>query len=275
MLEIFTYLFIQKALISGIAISIACSMLGLFLVVKRYALFGDAISHIALSGVSIGIFLNVYPLWTSIITSTIASLGIIRLRKSTKLHGDTIISILLLSGVAFAVMLISISNGFTSDLFSYLFGNILLISNEDFITALIASSIIIASILILKDRLYYIAINLEQAKLSGIKVDLIEYIFMILASVIAIVAIRLVGILLVSSIIVLPNAASLMLGKGFKFTMLASIIISVTSVVIGIISSYYLDIAPSSMIVIIGLVILLGIVIKNSYISKKGFILNR
>lgn len=275
MLEIFTYLFIQKALISGIAISIACSMLGLFLVVKRYALFGDAISHITLSGVSIGIFLNIYPLWTSIITSTIASLGIIRLRKSTKLHGDTIISILLLSGVAFAVLFISISNGFTSDLFSYLFGNILLISNEDFITALIASSIIIASILILKDRLYYIAISVEQAKLSGIKVDLIEYIFMILASVIAIVAIRLVGILLVSAIIVLPNAASLMLGKGFKFTMLASIIISVTSVVIGIISSYYLDIAPSSMIVIIGLVTLLGIVIKNSYISKKGVILNR
>ncbi len=138
-MELFAYIFMQKALISGIAISIACSILGLFLVMRRYSLFGDAMAHVALSGIAIGIFLNVYPLWTSLITSVIASLGITKLRRSTKLQGDIIIAVLLITGIAVAVSLISASDGFTVDLFSYLFGSIFLISDEDFMSAIVAS----------------------------------------------------------------------------------------------------------------------------------------
>ena len=262
-MELFSYIFMQKALLSGIAISIACSMLGLFLVMRRYSLFGDAMAHVALSGIAIGIFLNIYPLWTSLITSIIASLGITKLRRSTRLQGDIVIAVLLITGIAVAVLLISISDGFTTDLFSYLFGSIFLISDEDFIAAIIASIVIIGSLFVLREKLFFIALDEEQAKISGIKVELIDYIFMILASIIVIIAIRLVGILLVSSLIVLPNVASIMLGKGFKDTLLSSIAISVISVTLGIVASYYLDITPSGMIVLVGVVILLAIIFRN------------
>ncbi len=259
MFDILAYSFIQKALISGVVIGIACSMLGLFLVIKRYSLFGDATAHVALSGIAIGIFLNVYPLFTALITSALASLGIARLSKSVKLQGDAIIAILFLSGVAIAVLLISMAKGFTVDLFSYLFGSIFLISNEDLVISIIASGIIISVISMLKDKLFYIALDEEQARISGINVDLINYIFIILASIIVILSIRLVGVLLVSSLIVLPNVASIMLGKGFRHTMLASMMISVASIVSGIVSSYYLDVAPSAMIMLVGMMILLAI----------------
>jgi len=269
MIDILSYLFIQKALISGIIISIACSMLGLFLIMKKYSLFGDALSHVALSGIAIGIFLNIYPLWSALITSIFASLGITKLRKSTYLEGDIMIAILLISGVAFALLLISISKGFTLDLFSYLFGSIFLITNEDFVLAIIASLCVIGSILILKDKLFLATIDEEQARISGINVNLLDYIFIILATIIVILSIRLVGILLVSSLLVLPNIASIMLGKGFKPTLLTSIIISPVSVTIGILSSYYLDITPSSMIVLTMVSILL-IILFTKRLNKMN-----
>lgn len=263
MFDIFSYLFIQKALINGIAISIACSMLGIFLVMKRYSLFGDAHSHVALTGIAIGLFLNIYPLWTALITSILASLGITRLRKNTKLQGDLLMALLFISGIGIAVLFISASGGFNIDILSYLFGSIFLISNEEFVYAIVASIVVISSLLILKDRLFFISLDEEQAKISGIKIELIDYIFMILASIIVIIAIRVVGTLLVSALIVLPNVSSILLGKGFRDTILASVIISIISVIIGIITSYYLNVAPSGMITLVGISILLAILLKE------------
>lgn len=263
MLEILTYAFMQKALIAGIAIGTACSMLGLFLVLKRYSLFGDAISHVALSGVAIGIFLNIYPLWTALITSAAASVGITRLRQSTRIQGDALIAMLLIFGVAFAVLLISASGGFRVDLFSYLFGSITLISSEDMLTAVVASLAIVTVVIMLKDKFFYMALDERQAKISGLNTTLLNYIFMIMTSIIVIVAMRLVGILLVSSLIVLPNITAMMLGKGFKATMLISLCISLASVVAGIITSYYLSVATSGMIVVICIGIMASIMISK------------
>ncbi len=268
MLEILAYPFMQKALIAGIAIAAACSMLGLFLVLKRYSLFGDALSHVALAGVAIGIFFKVYPLWTALLTAVAASLGITRLRESTRIQGDALIAVLLIFGVASAVLLISASGGFRVDLFSYLFGSITLISNEDALTAVIASLAIIASLLTLKDRLFYMVLDERQAKISGLDITQLNYIFMIMASIMVIVAIRLVGILLVSSLIVLPNIAAMMLGRGFKTTMLISLCISIASAITGIITAYYLNVSTSGMIVMVCIGIMVSIMVLKHHNMK-------
>ncbi|MEM0364906.1 MAG: metal ABC transporter permease [Candidatus Nitrosocaldus sp.] len=263
MLEILAYTFMQKALIAGIAIGAACSILGLFLVLRRYSLFGDALAHVALSGVAIGLFFNIYPLWTALLTSVTASLGITRLRQSIRMQGDALIAVLLIFGVAVAVLLISASGGFKVDLFSYLFGSITLISNEDMLTAVVASIAILASVMALKDKLFYMALDERQAKISGLNIALLNYIFMIMASIMVIVAMRLVGILLVSSLIVIPNIAAMMLGRGFKATMLISLCISLTSVIVGIITSYYLNVATSGMIVVVCIGIMASIMLSK------------
>jgi zinc transport system permease protein len=268
-LEILGYGFIQKGLITGIAIAVICSMMGVFLVLRRYSLFGDAISHMAFGGISVGMLVGVYPLWTAFAVSVLGALGITKLRKSTKISGDAAIAVLLVSGFGIGVLLISATDGFKVDLFSFLFGNIFLISLEDMLFILGISAGIVATLVVLRKQLLHFTFDEEQAKVSGLNVDRLNYVFVILASVTVITSMRLVGILLISALIVLPNITSMMFGKGFKKTIAISISISVFSVVSGIVTSYYLDLAPSGTIVMISVAILVGTLVAK-YLGVVG-----
>lgn len=262
-LEILSYSFIQKGLIAGMAIAIICSLLGVFLVLRRYSLFGDAVAHMAFGGISVGMLVGVYPLWTAFAVSVLGALGITKLRKSTKISGDAAIAVLLVSGLGVGVLLISATDGFRVDLFSFLFGSILLISTEDTLLILGISAGIVAALTVLRKQLLHMTFDEEQAKVSGLNIDRLNYIFVVLASITVITSMRLVGILLISALIVLPNITSMMFGKGFKKTVIISMSISVFSVVSGIILSYYLDLAPSGAIVMITVAILVGTLIAK------------
>lgn len=257
-LEILGYSFIQKGLLAGIAIAIICSLMGVFLVLRRYSLFGDALAHMAFGGISVGMLMGVYPIWTAFVVSVLGALGITKLRKSTKISGDAAIAVLLVSGLGIGVLLISTTGGFKIDLFSFLFGSILLISLEDTLFILGISIGIVAALTVLRKQLLHLTFDEEQAKVSGLNVDRLNYIFVVLASITVITSMRLVGILLISALIVLPNITSMMFGKGFKKTVVMSMSISVFSVVSGIVLSYYLDLAPSGTIVMISVAILVG-----------------
>ena len=139
-LEALSYAFMQKALIAGVAVGIICTFMGTFLVLRRYSLFGDGIAHVAFGGISVGLFLGVFPLWTAFIVSIFGGLGLQKLRQSTKISGDSAVAVVLVSGLAVGVILVSSSGGFSVDLFSFLFGSILLISQEDTIMILEALS---------------------------------------------------------------------------------------------------------------------------------------
>jgi zinc transport system permease protein len=268
-LEILGYSFIQKGLVAGVAIAIICSLMGMFLVLRRYSLFGDALSHMAFGGISLGLFTGIYPLWTAFIVSVLGALGITRLRKSTKISGDAAIAVLLVSGLGIGVLLISATGGFKVDLFSFLFGSILLISFEDMLLILGISSGIVATLVAFRKQLLHMTFDEEQAKVSGINTDKLNYIFVVLASITVITSMRLVGILLISALIVLPNITAIMFGKGFKKTVMLSISMSVVSVVSGIILSYYLDLAPSGMIVMISVAMLVGTLVFK-YVNVVG-----
>jgi zinc transport system permease protein len=268
-LEILSYSFIQKGLIAGAAIAIICSLMGMFLVLRRYSLFGDALSHMAFGGISLGLFTGIYPLWTAFVVSVLGAVGITKLRKSTKISGDAAIAVLLVSGLGIGVLLISATGGFKVDLFSFLFGSILLINTEDMLLILGISSGVVASLVVLRKQLLHLTFDEEQAKVSGINTDKLNYIFVILASVTVITSMRLVGILLISALIVLPNITAIMFGKGFKKTVMLSVSMSVVSVVSGIILSYYLDLAPSGVIVMISVAMLVGTLLLK-YVSAIG-----
>lgn len=262
--ELFQYGFMQRSLISAIAIAVICSIVGLFLVLKRHSLFGDALAHVAFGGISLGLFTGIYPLWTAYIVAILSAIGVNKLRESTKIPPDSSIAVLLTSGLAIGVILISISGGFTLNLFSFLFGNILLVTVDDVIMILITDAIVIPVIYILYKRLVLIVFDENQARVSGLNVTWINTLFIVLASITIIASIRLVGVLLISSLIVIPNITALMFGRGFKKTMFISCAISVFSVVIGIIISYYSDLAPSGTIVLTMISIFLVTVISNN-----------
>ena len=259
----------QRAIISGIAIAILCSVVGLFLVLRRYSLFGDAIAHSSFGGIALGLMAGIYPLWTAYAVSLGSALIITRVRNRFKISGDASVAILLSSGIAIGLVLISLSDGFTIDIFSFLFGSILLVSIEDTILILSLTGIILVVILLLYRQLVYSTFNEEQAKVSGIPVEKINYLIIFLAGITVVTSIQLVGILLISALFVIPNVTAIMYGRGFKQTALLSICFAVFSVVVGIAVSYVFDITPAGTIVLLSIGIFgLTMVMKSMNIIK-------
>jgi zinc transport system permease protein len=180
----------QRALIAGIAISTVCSVVGLFLVLRRQSLFGDSLAHMAFGGVAIGMFTSTYPLWTAFVASILAALGITKLQHSTNIPADSSVAIMLSSGLALGILLLSLSGGFSVDLFSFLFGNILLVSLEDTLLILIMTAVVLVSVSILYKQFLYITFDEQQAKVSGLKVLRLNYTFIVLASLTVIASMR-------------------------------------------------------------------------------------
>lgn len=270
--EIFELGFIQRALIAGIAISILCSIIGLFLVLRRQSLFGDSLAHMAFGGIAVGIYTNTYPLWTAFIASILAALGITKLQHSSNIPADSAVAIMLTAGLAIGILLLSVSGGFSVDLFSFLFGNILLVSLEDTILISLLTALVLLSVVILFKKFLYITFDEQQAEVSGLQVQRLNYFFIVLASLTVIASMRLVGILLISSLTVIPNITAMMFGTGFKKTLLISVLISVTSVVSGIFLSYVLNFAPSGTIALISISLFLFVYIAKYLVkthSKK------
>lgn len=251
-LEILQLAFVQRALVTGIAVAIVCSAVGLFLVLRRHSLFGDALSHVAFSGIAIGLFTNIYPIWTAVVVSVLAALGMTKLRESARIPPDATVAILLSGGLAFGLVLVSISDDIPRiDLLSFLFGSILLVSIDEVLMILALSSGIMAILIPLYKRFMYITFDEDQAKVSGLAVSKLNYLFIVLASIAVISSIRLVGILLISSLIVLPNITAMLLGKGFRKTALISASMAASSVVAGILISYVANIATGGTIVLV------------------------
>jgi zinc transport system permease protein len=205
----------------------------------------------AFGGIAVGLFANIYPIWTAVVVSVLAALGITKLRQSTKIPADATVAVMLSGGLALGIVLVSISGGFNVDLFSFLFGSILLVSQDEVIIILALSAGIMAVLLPLYKKLMYVTFDEDQAKVSGLQVSRLNYLFIVLASIAVIASIRLVGILLISALIVIPNITAMMFGKGFKKTAVISGAIAVFSVVFGILASYVANIATGGTIVLV------------------------
>jgi zinc transport system permease protein len=270
-LEILTFSFMHRALISGVAIAILCSVVGLFLVLRRYSLFGDAIAHSSFGGIALGLLAGVYPLWTAYAVSIASALIITKIKDKYNISGDASIAVLLSSGMAVGLVIIGLSGGFTIDIFSFLFGSILLVSVDDTILVLALTGAILIVILLLYRQLLYSTFNEEQAKVSGVPVEKINYLIVFMAGITVVTSIQLVGVLLISALFVIPNVTAIMYGKGFKQTAIISMSFSVFSVIVGILVSYIFDITPAGTIVLIAIGLLAGTMgIKSAGLLSKN-----
>ena len=270
-LEILTYGFMHRAIISGVAIAALCSVVGLFLVLRKHALFGDAIAHSSFGGVAVGLLAGVYPMWTAYVVSIVSALVITRIRDRFDISGDASVAVLLASGIAIGLVIISLSGGFTLDIFSFLFGSILLVSVDDTVLVVALAAGILTVVALLFRQLVYSTFNEEQAKVSGIPVGRINYLIVFMAGLTVVTSIQLVGILLISSLFVIPNVSAIMYGRGFRQTALISVGFSIFSVVAGIFISYVFDITPAGTIVLLSIGLLAGTMgIKSAGLLSKN-----
>ncbi|WP_427339353.1 metal ABC transporter permease [Caloranaerobacter sp. DY30410] len=270
MVDLLQYSFMQRALIAGIIIGILCPLIGIFVVLRRMSLIGDSLSHVALSGVAAGLLAGVYPLSTALLFSVSAALAIEKLRKSYEDFAELAIAIILSSGISIAVVLISFAKSLNVDLMSYLFGSIITVSKTDVYMIIGLGLVIVIFVKLFYKELFFITFDEEAAKIAGVPVKIINFLFIVLVAMTITVSMRIVGILLVSSMMVMPVATSLQIARSFKQATFFSIMFAEISVVFGIFISYYLEIAPGGTIVLFSvLMLILTIILKNLILKIK------
>lgn len=269
---ILQYEFLQNAFLTGIIIGIIAPLIGVFIVVRRLSLIADALSHVTLAGIAASLLLEkkfiglsgLNPLYMGMVFSVTGSLFIEKLRAVYKHYQELAIPIILSGGIGLGAIFISLADGFNTDLFSYLFGSVSAVSRADLWTILLISIFVIAMIILLYKELFLLSFDEEHAKASGIAAKSIHFIFIVMVALVIAASMRIVGILLVSSLMTLPVAASIRIAKGFKHTIFYSVLFGETSVLGGLLLSYYLDLAPGGTIVIIAvLILILTILIKK------------
>jgi len=250
MLEIFEYEFMQRAFLAGIFIAILASVSGTFIVLKRYSMISETLAHAALVGVAVALVAEYNPLWIAVVVSVISAWLIEYLRSAFALYSDAVLAILLSGSLAVAVVIVSLGGEFNSSLFSYLFGSILSISNEDIITIFIFGIVALALLLLFAKEFYFIAYDEEVAKTSGIKVKFLNYLLVTIVAIIIALSIRIIGTLLIGALMVIPTVAALQFRVGFMQTALLSLLFAVLSVISGMFLSFYFSLPSGATIVL-------------------------
>lgn len=261
----FRYEFLQNAFYTGILIGLLAPTLGVFLVVRRLSLIADALSHITLSGIAASLLLAKHvaffqvlnPLYMGLLFSVGGSLLIEQLRSVYTYYKEIAIPIILTGGIGLGVVFISLADGFNNDLFHYLFGSVMAVTRSDLWLISMITIVVTTVLILLYKELFFLSFDEEQAVVSGINRRVINFIFIVMVALVIAASMRIVGILLVSSLMTLPVAAAMRLATGFKQMFLFSILFGEMAVVGGLISAFYFDLAPGGMIVMIAVTILL------------------
>jgi zinc transport system permease protein len=274
---IFQYEFLQNAFLTGILIGFLAPLLGVFIVVRRLSLIADALSHVTLAGIAASLLLGKYfvalsslnPLYLGMVFSVGGSLFIEKLRGVYKHYQELAIPIILSGGIGLGVIFISLADGFNTDLYSYLFGSVSAVSRTDLWVIFVISIVVVITVILLYKELFLLSFDEEHAKASGIAAKSIHFIFIIMVALVIAASMRIVGIMLVSSLMTLPVAASIRIAKGFKQTIFLSIVFGEIAVLGGLFSSYYLDLAPGGTIVMIAVAILIFTIVYKKCMIKN------
>lgn len=261
-----TYSFMQNALFVSVFISILCPCIGIFLVLRRYSLIGDTLSHASLAGVALGLLVHQNPVLGAFVFTSICGALIEFLRTYFKKYTDLILAIVLALSVGTAITIIS-SGKLHANADSFLFGSILTVTPFDMVMVVVLSVISVLALIFLYHQMLYIAYDEEAAKVAGVRVKLINYVFSILVASAISVSIRIVGVLVLSSMIALPVATALQLGKGFKTTLIFSILFSVVDIMTGLFVSFYLNVAPGGFTALVSVFVLVLVILGKKILE--------
>ncbi|MBI5975664.1 metal ABC transporter permease [Staphylococcus canis] len=268
--------FIRYSMISGILVGLIAPLIGTFIVVRRLSLIADALSHVTLGGISFGMFLIssspilsfINPIWTGILFSIVGALLIEKLRTSYKDYQEIAIPIIMSTGIGLSAIFISLADGFNQEIVGLLFGSISAVSLSDLFTIIIITIIVLVFIMMLYKELFILSFDTEYSQIIGVP-KIIQFLFIVIVALVISASMRVIGILLVSALITLPVAIAMRWTKGFKQFILISILIGEFSVIVGLITAFYLDISPGGVIVVILIALLCLTLFYQKVISRK------
>ncbi|HTY46838.1 MAG TPA: metal ABC transporter permease [Methanomassiliicoccales archaeon] len=263
--------FFIRAYLSGICAALLCAVLGVFIVLRRSSLIGEGIAHLSFGGIALGLFLSIYPLYTALLLSLVGTLAIYFLNRRKIVYSETAIGLIFSFGLAFGAVLASLAGGFSVDLFAYLFGSILTVSQNDLILFFALTVAVLAFVLLFYKELVYLTFDEQGARLSGIPVLKFEFAFNVMVALTVVVSIKIVGTLLISALLIAPAASSMQFSGSFRRTLLAAIVLGLFAVVVGLLLSFAVDVASGGAIVMLSMgIFVLSVAFKKYYVSRKA-----
>lgn len=249
MIEMLTYNFMIRALIVGTLVSLCAALLGVILVLKRYSMIGDGLSHVGFGALAVAAAANIAPLYVAIPVVLLAAFCLLRLSENSKINGDAAIAVISSTALAVGVIVASIT-GLNTDLNSYLFGSVLATSNSDAVMCIILSIIVILLFLLFYNKIFAVTFDENFSKATGIRPSIYNMIIAVLTALTIVIGMRIMGTLLISALIIFPSLTAMRLCKSFKSVMITAGILSVLCFLSGLTASYYLDIPTGPTVVI-------------------------
>lgn len=267
LLEAFSYGFMIRAFVVGVSIALSASLIGSFLVLKKFSMIGHGLSHVAFATVAIALTLGSAPTLFTLPIVSLAAILVLKMNEKASMHGDSAIGLIATMGLALGTVLASLNGGFNVDLYSYLFGSILTIQSIDVYLSVGVSLVIITLVLVFYQELFALVYDEEFARINGIKTKRFNVMLAILTAVTITIGIRAIGTMLISSLIIFPMVSVMQLRLSFKKTVIYSAILSVVNVLFGLSISYLYNLPSGSTIVLFSgfvfLVIYLGVRMHN------------
>ncbi|MFH9420795.1 metal ABC transporter permease [Streptomyces sp. NPDC017529] len=269
-MDLLTYPFMQRALLAALLVGLTAPSVGVYLVQRRQALMGDGIGHVALTGVALGFLLQASPVWMAVVVATLGAIAMELVRAYGKTRGDIALAMLFYGGMAGGVMIINLApGGSTANLTSYLFGSINSVSSGDVVATGILAAFVMAVTLGLRRQLFAICQDEEFARVMGLPVRVLNLVLAVTAALTVTVAMRAVGLLLVSALLVVPVAAAQQATRGFAMTLALSVAIGVVVTLSGTVFSFYVNVPPGASIVLLAIVVFAGMAALAAPLAGK------
>lgn len=254
-IEMFSYTFLQRAVIVGLLVSLCSALLGVSMVLRRSSMIGDGLSHVGFAAFAIAAVLNLSPLYFAVPVCIIAAFLLLRINKASRINADAAIAIVCSGALAIGVMVISLSSGMNTDINSYMFGSILSLTSEDAYLGSILSIVVIILFFIFYNRIFSVTFDETFARATGTRAGMYNTVLAILTAVTVVIGMRMMGSLLISSLIIFPPLSAMRLCRSYKKVMIVSVIDSVLCFMVGIFISYVYGTPTGASVVCVHIVV--------------------
>ena len=252
--EMFSYPFLVRAMIGGICISLCASLLGVSLVLKRYSMIGDGLSHVSFGALSIAVAFKWAPLAVSIPVVAAAAVLLLRITGNGKIKSDAAIAMISAGSLAIGIIVTSLTTGMTTDVSSYMFGSILAMSREDMYLSVVLSVIVLGMFVICYNKVFAVTFDESFAKATGVRVSAYNLLIAVLTAITIVLGMRMMGAMLISSLVIFPALTSMRIFKSFFGVVVSSGVVSVVCFFIGLVLSYVYSIPAGASVVVVNLV---------------------
>ncbi|MGN0987993.1 MAG: metal ABC transporter permease [Otoolea sp.] len=255
--EMLSYPFMVRALVGGILVSLCASLLGVSLVLKRYSMIGDGLSHVSFGALSVALAAGWSPLKVSIPVVVLAAFFLLRLTENGKIKSDAAIAMISASALAVGIIVTSLTTGMTTDVSSYMFGSILAMSREDVTLAAVLSVVVLGLFLFCYNKVFAVTFDESFAKATGVNVSVYNVLIAVLTAVTIVLGMRMMGAMLISSLIIFPSLTAMRIFKSFRGVVVVSGILSVICFFIGMTASYIYSTPAGASVVVVNLIFFL------------------